>query len=252
MLGWESYIVVMRWPVPHFHSAVAAGLILGLGCGLPALGQGGQVLRVQAQPPAETPPQDRPDQTAPDQTAPDQTEAEQIEPAAPSEPTREARLRDREDLDALFAELAQPGGETWARAESDILRIWSRSGSASMDLLAKRGEAAMDAGDNVAAIGHLTALTDHAPDYANGWYLLGVAYYLNGDLGPAISAMAEVLKREPRHFGALTQLGSMLEELGDDRRALDAYRASLRIHPHQQDAQDAVTRLEALTKGTDA
>jgi hypothetical protein len=33
---------------------------------------------------------------------------------------------------------------------------------------------------------------------------------------------------------------------------LQAYRASLKIHPHQQDAQDAVTRLEELTKGTDA
>lgn len=244
MLGWESYIVVMRWPVPHFHSAVTAGLILWLGCGLPVHAQDARPPGAQAEPPAETTPESP--------AVPGQENAAPIEPAAPSEPTREARLREREDLDALFAELAQPEGETWARAESDILRIWSRSGSASMDLLAKRGEAAMDAGDNRAAIGHLTALTDHAPDYANGWYLLGVAYYLDGDLGPAISAMAEVIKREPRHFGALTQLGSMLEELGDDRRALEAYRASLRIHPHQQDAQDAVTRLEALTKGTDA
>lgn len=241
MLRWESYIVVMRWPVPHFHSAVTAGFILGLGCGLPVHGQD---MPAPPDPPAEAAP-GLPEPPATEEAAP-------MEPAAPGAPTREARLREREDLDALFAELAQPEGETWARAESDILRIWSRSGSASMDLLAKRGEAAMDAGDNRAAIGHLTALTDHAPDYPNGWYLLGVAYDLDGDLGPAISAMAEVLGREPRHFGALTQLGSMLEELGDDRRALDAYRASLRINPHQQDAQDAVTRLNALTKGTDA
>lgn len=238
----ESYIEVMRWPVPHFHIAVTAGLILGLGCGFHVLARPAPLpLRVQS---------DAPTVPAPD--ADPAEEAPAIEPAVPSEPTREARLREREDLDALFAELAQPDGETWARAESDILRIWSRSGSASMDLLAKRGEAAMDAGDNRAAIEHLTALTDHAPDYANGWYLLGVAYYLDGDLGPAVAAMAEVLKREPRHFGALTQLGSMFEELGDNARALQAYRASLKIHPHQQDAQDAVTRLEELTKGTDA
>ena len=235
MVWWASYMVVMRWPVPHFHSAVTAGLILGLSCAVSALGQG---LPLQPDPRGEA--------------VPEAPEAEGIEPAAPSEPTRAARARDAEDLDALFAELAQPGGETWARAESDILRLWSRSGSASIDLLAKRGEAAMDAGDNRAAIGHLTALTDHAPDYANGWYLLGVAYYLDGDYGPAIAAMAEVLKREPRQFGALTQLGSMFEELGDNSRALEAYRASLKIHPHQQDAQDAVTRLEKLTKGTDA
>ena len=87
---------------------------------------------------------------------------------------------------------------------------------------------------------------------SSGWYLRGVAFYLQGDYGVAIADMAETLKLEPRHFGALTQLGAMFEELGDNDRALDAYRASLKIHPHQQDAADAVTRLEAQSEGTDA
>lgn len=177
------------------------------------------------------------------------------EPAAPSEPTVEALARSREDLDLLFQELAQPGDggeESWARAESDILRIWSRSGSAAMDLLYKRGEAALDAGDTDLAIGHLTALTDHAPGFASGWYLRSVALYLRGDYGPAIADLARVLALEPRHFGALTQLGAIFDELGDSARALDAYRASLRIHPHQQDALDAVQALERRARGTDA
>ena len=110
----------------------------------------------------------------------------------------------------------------------------------------------MDAGDLPGAIGHLTALTDHAPDFAGGWYLRGVAHFLDGDFGPSIADMAEVLAREPRHFGALTQLGTMFEELGQDDRALQAYRASLKIHPHQQDAADAVRRLEEKSKGQDA
>ena len=232
---WDSYIGIMRWPVPHFHIAVTAGLILGLA--VPAS------LLAQADPPAGPPVAEE---------APESGEGALVAPAAPDEPTAKARLREREDLDLLFAELAQPEGEAWARAETDILRIWSRSGSAAMDLLYNRGEAAMDAGDMPAALGHLTALTDHAPDFAGGWYLLGVAYYLNGDAGPAIAALGEALAREPRHFAALTQLGSIFEELGDDARALAAYRASLAIHPHQQDAQDAVQRLEETTKGTDA
>ncbi|MCC5763557.1 hypothetical protein LH496_28225, partial [Klebsiella pneumoniae] len=69
-------------------------------------------------------------------------------------------------LAPLFRQLAEAEDEGWRAAESDILRAWSRSGSASMDLLLKRGEAALDAGDPDAAIGHLTALTDHAPDFA--------------------------------------------------------------------------------------
>ncbi|KGJ05044.1 hypothetical protein IT41_08500 [Paracoccus halophilus] len=155
-------------------------------------------------------------------------------------------------MDLLFAELARPEGESWARAETDILRIWSRSGSAAMDLLYKRGEAALDAGDTVAAIGHLTALTDHAPDFAAGWYLRAVAFYLNGDFGPSLADLAATLALEPRHFAALTQLGGMLEETGATARAIQAYRESLRIHPNQQDAKDALERLEQETQGTDA
>ncbi|ABL69926.1 tetratricopeptide repeat protein [Paracoccus denitrificans] len=245
-------MVSMLLPVPHFHHAVTAALFLGLaGAGAchagPAAAQAEMIpapaIPVQDEAPQEGPPEDGGD------AAP---ESPLSEPAAPSEPTAEARLREREDLDLLFAELAQPGGETWARAETDILRIWSRSGSAAMDLLYKRGEAALDAGDTVTALGHLTALTDHAPDFAAGWYLRSVAFYLDGDLGPAIADLGEVLRLELRHFGALTQLGTMLEELGDDRNALEAFRQSLKIHPHQQEAQDAVRRLEQKLQGTDA
>lgn len=270
-MGWpESYIRIMHWPVPLFQSAVATALIAVLGMGPDAVqAQARQAplpvpVQDQTGPDAPIPGQD--ETPAPDSPAPDPGDPEAdpeagpapndqgmlAEPAAPDEPTEQARLREREDLDMLFQELAQPEGETWARAETDILRIWSRSGSASMDLLAKRGEAAIDAGDLPGAIGHLTALTDHAPEFANGWYLRGVAFYLQGNPGLAIADMAQVLALEPRQFGALTQLGTMFEELGEDDRALEAYRASLKIHPHQQDAADAVTRLEEKNKGTDA
>jgi len=243
-------MVNMLLPVPHFHRAVAAALLLGLtGFGGAQPGQAAPLAQV----PQAIPAQDEgPQENSPENEGDPAPESPLSEPAAPSEPTAEARLREREDLDLLFAELAQPGGETWARAETDILRIWSRSGSAAMDLLYKRGEAALDAGDTATAIGHLTALTDHAPDFAAGWYLRSIAFYLDGDFGPALADLGEVLRLEPRHFGALTQLGTILEELGDDRDALEAFRRSLEIHPHQQDAQDAVLRLEQKLQGMDA
>ena len=43
----------------------------------------------------------------------------------------------------------------------------------------------------------------------------------------------------------------MLEEMGEDDRALAAYRASLAIHPHQQEAIDGQARLERRRTGTD-
>lgn len=236
----------MRLPVPHFHLVVAAGLILApagvqVAYAEPEFGRMVPEIRIQV-----------PDGQQPGQAGDAVAADVAADPAEASEPTAEARLREREDLELLFAELAQPEGEGWARAETDILRIWSRSGSAAMDLLYKRGEAALDAGDLPGAIGHLTALTDHAPDFAAGWHLRAVAFYLNDDFGPALADLQQVLALEPRQFAALTQLGVMFEELGDSRRALEAFRESLKIHPHQQDAADAVKRLEQETQGTDA
>ncbi|MGP9804263.1 tetratricopeptide repeat protein [Paracoccus sp. NSM] len=155
------------------------------------------------------------------------------------------------DLDDAFARLAQPEGEGWRIAESDILRAWSRSGSPAMDLLLRRGEDALDRGDLDEAIGHLSALTDHAPDFAAGWQTRAAALAMAGQFGPAIEDLARTLVLEPRHFAALTQLGAMLEEIGQPGRALAAYRESLKVHPHQQEALDAAARLERRLRGTD-
>ena len=159
--------------------------------------------------------------------------------------------QERPDMDELFRRLADPAGEGWRIAESDILREWSKSGSATMDLLLQRGERALDEGDPQAAVGHLTALTDHAPDFANGFYTRAAAYAALGQFGPALQDLARTLQLEPRHFHAMTQLAMMLEETGDTDRALGAYRQSLTIHPHQQEAIDGAARLERQQDGTD-
>ena len=44
----------------------------------------------------------------------------------------------------------------------------------------------------------------------------------------------------------------MLEDTGDTARALEAYRASLAINPHQEDAADGVTRLTTAQAGQGA
>lgn len=155
-----------------------------------------------------------------------------------------------EPLDRLYADLADPANDGWQRTEADILREWSKSGSPAMDLMLRRGEAALEAGDLAAAIEHLTALTDHAPDFAEGWNARATAYYQAGLVGPSLSDIAHVLALNDHHFGALAGLGMILEELGRDEAAIRAYRASLAIHPHQDALHQALDRLEQKTAGT--
>lgn len=155
------------------------------------------------------------------------------------------------DMDGLYAELADPDNADWQRAQADILREWSKSGSPTMDLLLKRGKEAMEAGDLTAAIEHLTALTDHAPDFAEGWNARATAYFFAGQFGPSVADIRRTLALNPHHFGALTGLGSILEQSGEPEEAMRAYRASLALNPHQDSVRQALERLEKDAGGVD-
>ena len=120
-----------------------------------------------------------------------------------------------------------------------------------MDLLLKRGREAMAAGRNDEAIEHFTALIDHDPDFAEGWNARATAYFNAGLLGPSVADIAETLKRNPKHFGALSGLGAIYEQLDRKDRALQVYRAALAIHPHLAGVTEAIERLEKATAGTD-
>ena len=134
-----------------------------------------------------------------------------------------ARRRAPEDaakLDALFAELAEPGREDWERIEGEITRIWSRSGSDAMDLLLRRGNEALEAEDYGAALEHFTALTDHAPDFAEGWNARATTFYLMGEYALSIADVERVLALNPAAFRGAG--GARLHVRGDGRAGAGA------------------------------
>jgi Flp pilus assembly protein TadD len=155
------------------------------------------------------------------------------------------------DLDALFDRLKSASGPDAQQIEQEIWAEWSKSGSDAMDLLLSRGRAAMAAGDAQLAVQHLTALVDHAPDFAEGWNARATAYYQLGDFGPAVADIAKTLTLNPRHFGALSGLGSIFEELGAPEKAKAAYQAAVDINPHATGAVQAIDRITRETEGQD-
>jgi len=152
-------------------------------------------------------------------------------------------------LDALFAELQTADATEAGRAEREIWRLWSHSGSAAMDLLLERGRKAMEQGDTEAAIDHFTALTDHAPDFAEGWNARATAWFHLGRYGQSVADIRRTLALEPRHFGAMAGFAAILEQLGRKDQALEVYRAALAIHPQMQSVRDAAQRLESELAG---
>lgn len=156
---------------------------------------------------------------------------------------------DEARLDALFEALAAQDEPGWEQIEDAIWAEWSDTGSATLDLLLERGRTAMTLGDTTEAIEHFTALVENAPSFAEGYNARATAYFEAGLYGPSLADIARVLTLEPRHFGALSGLGVILEETGDSRRALEAFRAARAIHPHRPDLGEAVKRLEAELQG---
>ena len=155
------------------------------------------------------------------------------------------------DLDALFDRLKSAQAAEAEEIGAEIWIAWSKSGSDAMDLLLQRGRDAMAAGDAEVAVQHLTALVDHAPDFAEGWNARATAYYQLGQFGPSVSDIARALTLNPRHFGALSGLAAIFEELGAPDKAVEAYHAALKINPFASGAADAIARIQAAAQGQD-
>ncbi len=149
-------------------------------------------------------------------------------------------------IDELFAELQTVPAEESDRIAGKIMTIWSDSGSASMDLLLKRGEEALADGDAQAAIDHLSALVDHAPDFAEGYNARAAAYFEAGYFGPALADIRRALSLNPRHFEAMTGLAVIQEAMDTPEKALETYRGVLELVPNDADILEAVSRLEGV------
>jgi Flp pilus assembly protein TadD len=87
--------------------------------------------------------------------------------------------------------------------------------------------------------------------YVEAWNRRATIYYMKKDFGRAIDDIHELLKREQRHFGALSGLGIILQEVGDEKDALAAFRRALAIHPHLERIPDLVKKLTDKIDGRD-
>jgi tetratricopeptide (TPR) repeat protein len=129
--------------------------------------------------------------------------------------------------------------------------MWIASGSDTCNLLMGRVKAAIEQKDLGLAIKLLDAVIEIKPAYTEAWNRRATIYYLQKDYGRALSDIREVLSREPRHFGALSGLGLILQEIGDEKHALEAYRRALAIDPHLENVEEAIKNLREKVEGRD-
>jgi len=205
-------------------------LLLLSGLTLAALAVGASV-RADDQP--APPPQAKTDDAAP-QDKPDEQ--------APKTPEQA-----RADLYARLA-AAKDADET-AGIVTLLLRAYAESGSDTADLLLRRARQAIGAEEYPDALKILDATIALQPDWAEGWNARATARYLDDDYDGSMADIAQTLKREPRHLGALMGMAAILQARGKTEDALKVYERALAIAPHWRNAQEAADRLKAALAG---
>jgi tetratricopeptide (TPR) repeat protein len=181
--------------------------------------------------------------------APQQPDPPQlVEP--PKELPKPQRGDPTKNLDKLFEALKIAPDDASAKfIENRIWALWFHSPSDTAALLMTRVKTAIEAKNLDLAIQLLTSIIEIQPDYIEAWNRRATIYYMKKDYGRSLEDIREVLAREPRHFGALSGLGLILQDLGEEKSALEAFRRALAVHPRLERIPEQVKRLEDKLQG---
>ncbi|MDO8877019.1 MAG: hypothetical protein Q8M24_20950 [Pseudolabrys sp.] len=175
-----------------------------------------------------------------------------LEPPAPKSLPKAARGDRTQNLEFLFGALKVAPDETSAKAiEQRIWALWMVSPSDTATLLMTRVRTAIEAKDTDLALKLLDGIVKIKPDYLEAWNRRATLYYMKKDYGHSLADIREVLRREPRHFGALMGFGMIMQDIGDDKRALEVYRRVLGVYPKMQRVPDLVKTLQEKVEGRD-
>jgi tetratricopeptide (TPR) repeat protein len=190
--------------------------------------------------------------TAPSLVMAQDTPRAQKQRKLPEAPSKLPKADRTKGLDFLFGALkAAPDDASAKHVEARIWAIWMHTPSDTAALLMARAKAAIDAQQVDIAMKLLDAVIKLRPDYTEAWNRRATLYYLQNDYTRSLADIQQVLSREPRHFGALAGLGMIMQDLGDEKRALEAFRKALAVNPHLERVPELVKQLSEKVEGRD-
>jgi len=180
----------------------------------------------------------------------DSETGEELKQALAPKPLPEA-LR-KQKLDALLARLREAlTPEEAQQIAVSIERLWLQTPSDTAGLLMRRAAASVDAQKFPLALEILDKLVLVEPDWAEAWNERASIKLMTGDLDGAWVDFNEAIRREPRHFGALTGMGLILERQGFGERAREVFLKALTIYPLAPEIQKHIEGLMPKAEGKD-
>ena len=150
------------------------------------------------------------------------------------------------EAERYFAQLQAAGDRRTALGiEAKIRNLWLDAGGPTLSLLTSRAMDAILRKEFDHAIDLLDTVIALDPDYAEAWNQRATVHILGEEYGKALRDLERTLALEPRHFGALADLGLVFGSLGDKKRALAAFTRALEINPHMDKVREAAEKLRS-------
>ena len=135
-------------------------------------------------------------------------------------------------LEDAFAALAAARDEAAAeKAEAEVWAIWFIGPDAEATARLSAASARLRAGAWIEARRVLEALIADHPGFAEAWNQLAFAKFLMGDPYGSLADIDSVLRREPRHFGALSGRAQIEMRLGRREAAEKSMGLVGAVHP---------------------
>lgn len=148
-------------------------------------------------------------------------------------------------LDKAFAELRTSQSDAVVMiAERRIWDLWMEGGDAAQNALLLKATTAMGVRDFGLSEEILNMLVAQTQNFAEAYNKRATLYYLMGRLDESLSDVRTTLELEPRHFGALSGRGMILQQQGKKVEALKAFEEALEVNPHMPGAKFAVKQLK--------
>ena len=148
------------------------------------------------------------------------------------------------DLPALFNALHDQDDLVRALSESSIWQVWSRSGDPKVDGLFAVGVEQMNQGQTQAAINTFSEIIRLKPDFAEGWNKRATVYFFIGEYDKSLRDCDEVIKRNPKHWGALAGYGQIYLQLDKPEEALAYFHRALAANPNLHQIEHTIELLK--------
>jgi tetratricopeptide (TPR) repeat protein len=150
------------------------------------------------------------------------------------------------DTPALLRALRDADEGTRVNAEQALWMIWARSGDPEVDKLYQAGVEQMNGGEIQQGIATFTRIIRLKPGFAEGWNKRATLYFLSGEYHKSLADCAQVIKRNPYHFGALAGYGQIYLRLEDYPRSLEYFRRARELNPNMDSVRLNILLLEQL------